>query len=79
MEKRAPTPSETVAEAELAERLQWLLRLRWLIVPVFVAVDLASDLLLDRPAPWTALVVGAVLQFVLLVAALVAVAGQSST
>lgn len=47
--------------AELAERLQWLLRLRWLIVPVFVAVDLANDLLLNRRAPWSALVVGAVL------------------
>jgi PAS domain S-box-containing protein len=58
MENRPPTPSETVAEAELVERLQWLLRLRWLIVPVFVAVDLASDLLLNRPAPWVALAIG---------------------
>ncbi len=59
---RVTSPSETVAEAELAERLQWLLRLRWLIVPVFVAVDLASNLLpqaSNRPAPWAALAVGA--------------------
>jgi two-component system NtrC family sensor kinase len=59
----APTPGRTaeVSEAEIAERLQWLLRLRWLIVPVFVAVDLAYGLLVNRRAPWTALVVGAVL------------------
>ncbi|BDG03474.1 sensor histidine kinase [Anaeromyxobacter oryzae] len=50
-----------VAEAEIAERLRWLLRLRWLIVPVFIAVDLANDLLMSRRAPWTALVVGVVL------------------
>ena len=43
------------------ERLQWLLRLRWLIVPIFVAVDLASDLLTSRRAPWIALAVGGVL------------------
>jgi PAS domain S-box-containing protein len=43
------------------ERLQWLLRLRWLIVPIFVAVDLASDLLTSRRAPWIAVAVGGVL------------------
>jgi PAS domain S-box-containing protein len=48
-------------EAEIAERLQWLLRLRWLIVPIFVAVDLAYGLLVNRRAPWIALIVGAVL------------------
>lgn len=48
-------------DAEIAERLEWLLRLRWLIVPVFVAVDLANDLLMNRRAPWVALVVGAIL------------------
>jgi PAS domain S-box-containing protein len=46
------------AEADLRERLQWMLRLRWLIVPVFVAVDLASTLLNNQGAPWTALCVG---------------------
>ncbi len=50
-----------MSEAEIAERLEWLLRLRWLIVPVFVAVDLANDLLMNRRAPWVALVVGAAL------------------
>ncbi len=58
--KNAPR-SEEIGEVEIAERLQWLLRLRWLIVPAFVAVDLAYGLLVNRPAPWTALVVGAVL------------------
>ena len=53
--------SEEIGEAELGERLQWLLRLRWLIVPVFVAVDLTYGLLTSRRAPWTALVVGGVL------------------
>jgi two-component system, NtrC family, sensor kinase len=57
--------ADGITQADLAERLQWLLRLRWLIVPVFVAVDLANDLLRDRrapwTAPWTALGVGAVL------------------
>ena len=28
-------PTEEIGQAEIAERLQWLLRLRWLIVPVF--------------------------------------------
>jgi two-component system NtrC family sensor kinase len=59
--KIAPRAAEEIGEAEIAERLQWLLRLRWLIVPVFVAVDLAYGLLVNRRAPWTALVVGAVL------------------
>ncbi|WP_248341956.1 sensor histidine kinase [Anaeromyxobacter paludicola] len=36
-----------------------MLRLRWLIVPVFVAVDLASTLLTNQGAPWTALGFGA--------------------
>jgi PAS domain S-box-containing protein len=53
--------SEEIGAAEIAERLHWLLRLRWLIVPVFVAVDLAGDLLMNRRAPWTALAVGAAL------------------
>jgi len=47
------------SEADISERLQWLLRLRWLIVPIFVAVDLASDLLLGRRAPWSAIIIGA--------------------
>jgi signal transduction histidine kinase len=50
-----------IADPELLERLQWLLRLRWLIVPVFVAVDLTSDLLSGRRAPWLGVLVGAVL------------------
>jgi signal transduction histidine kinase len=54
-----PRSSDELGEAEIAERLHWLLRLRWLIVPVFVAVDLANDLLMNRRAPWTALVIGA--------------------
>jgi signal transduction histidine kinase len=56
-----PCAGDQQAQGDVAERLQWLLRLRWLIVPVFVAVELASDLLTSRRAPWTALVVGAVL------------------
>ncbi len=60
MEQPIP-PHPEIGEAEIAERLHWLLRLRWLIVPVFVAVDLANDLLMNRRAPWTALAVGAAL------------------
>src|SRR5919197_4294219 len=59
-----PAPQHSAApleRADIAERLQWLLRLRWLIVPLFVAVDLASDLLLGREAPWTALAFGGAL------------------
>ncbi|MGC3999796.1 MAG: ATP-binding protein [Anaeromyxobacter sp.] len=45
--------------AELIERLRWLLKLRWLLVPIFVAVDLASGLLEDRSGtPWATLAVG---------------------
>jgi signal transduction histidine kinase len=48
-------------EPDLALRLRWLLHLRWLIVPVFVAVDLTSDLLLRDERPWSAIIVGAAL------------------
>jgi two-component system NtrC family sensor kinase len=61
MEQPIQPPREEIGAAEIAERLEWLLRLRWLIVPLFVAVDLANDLLLNRRAPWTALAVGGVL------------------
>jgi PAS domain S-box-containing protein len=61
MTMTVPRRTETPADTEIVERLQWLLRLRWLIVPIFVAVDLASDLLTSRRDPWIALVVGGVL------------------
>ncbi len=61
MDRPAAARLDDVPEAEIAERLQWLLRLRWLIVPVFVAVDLANDLLTHRRAAWTALLIGGVL------------------
>ncbi len=61
MVRAGPSRVAEIPESEMAERLQWLLRLRWLIVPVFVAVDLANDLLTRRRAPWAALVIGAVL------------------
>jgi signal transduction histidine kinase len=61
MDRTAPPRTDHVSETEVAERLRWLLRLRWLIVPVFVAVDLANDLLMSRRAPWTALAIGALL------------------
>jgi PAS domain S-box-containing protein len=53
-------PAEEGVDPEVVERLHWLLRLRWLIVPVFVAVDLANDLVMSRD-PWTALAVGGAL------------------
>jgi PAS domain S-box-containing protein len=58
MTMAVPMRTEDPGQTEIVERLQWLLRLRWLIVPIFVAVDLASDLLTSRRAPWVALVVG---------------------
>jgi signal transduction histidine kinase len=58
---RPPGPNDAIADVEIAGRLQWLLRLRWLIVPAFVTVDLANDLLMRRRAPWTALVMGGLL------------------
>jgi len=61
MDRTVAARGEELADIDVAERLRWLLRLRWLIVPVFVAVDLANDLLMSRRAPWSALVVGAVL------------------
>jgi two-component system NtrC family sensor kinase len=62
MEWTAPGLTEDLGEQEIIERLAWLLRLRWVIVPVFVAVELANGLLLGRGrAPWTALLVGAAL------------------
>ena len=41
------------------ERLRWLLRLRWLVVPLFSALELASGLLLGRRAPWAPVVAAA--------------------
>ncbi len=61
MDRQVPIRVEEIPESEVAERLQWLLRLRWLIVPVFVAVDLANDLLTKRRAAWAALFIGGVL------------------
>ena len=61
MDRAGPSRVDEIPESEMAERLQWLLRLRWLIVPVFVAVDIANDLLTRRRAPWAALAVGALL------------------
>jgi signal transduction histidine kinase len=61
MDRVVPPRAGDQAEGDVAERLQWLLRLRWLIVPVFVAVELASDLLTSRRAPWAALMVGGLL------------------
>ena len=62
MDWSGPERTEDVASAEIVERLRWLVRLRWLIVPVFVAISLANDLLLRRGGtPWTPLAVGGVL------------------
>jgi signal transduction histidine kinase len=61
MDRPVALRAEDIPESEMAERLQWLLRLRWLIVPVFVAVDLANDLLTRRRAAWAALFIGAFL------------------
>jgi hypothetical protein len=47
------------SDGDLRVRLRWLLRLRWLVVPAFVAVVLASDLLVGRHNPWGSLLVGA--------------------
>jgi signal transduction histidine kinase len=54
-------PVSPGADAEVVERLGWLLRLRWLTVPVFVAVALASDLLMHRRTAWTAIAIGGAL------------------
>jgi signal transduction histidine kinase len=49
------------AARDLADDLRWLLRLRWLVVPIFVAVELASGLLLRQLSPWAPLALGAAL------------------
>jgi signal transduction histidine kinase len=61
IDRKYASVSVEIGHDEIAERLQWLLRLRWLIVPVFVIVDLVTALLVHRRAPWTTLVIGAVL------------------
>jgi signal transduction histidine kinase len=53
---RHPPPA-----SHIAERLRWLLGLRWAMVPVFVGADLASGHLLGRARPWSALAVGGAL------------------
>ncbi len=61
MDRAVPAQIDDLDASEIAERLHGLLRLRWLVVPVFVAVDLANDLLMSRRAPWSAIAVGAAL------------------
>ena len=61
MDPMARARTDDADVADIAERLHWLLRLRWLIVPLFVAVDLTSDLINGRRAWWSALAVGAAL------------------
>jgi two-component system NtrC family sensor kinase len=61
IDRQTASGSTEIGHAEIAERLQWLLRLRWLIVPVFVIVDLVTALLVHRRNPWTTLLVGAAL------------------
>ncbi len=58
MDRPGPAVIQDPTLGDLPERLHWLLRLRWLIVPVFVAVDLADDLLSRRRAPWSVLLIG---------------------
>jgi len=53
------------------ERLRWLVRLRWVAVPIFIVLGLSGDLLLSRPAPWMSLALGCVLFALNGVAALV--------
>ena len=51
-----------VPDSEVVERLRWLLKLRWLVVPVFIAASTVSDLLLARRGtPWTVLILGGAL------------------
>src|SRR5512141_2909139 len=53
-----PSREEEASAAEVTERLRWLVRLRWLAVPLFVAFSIAGDLLLSRSGvPWAALIV----------------------
>ncbi len=57
-----PGPPEDLPAGEIAERLRWLLKLRWLVVPVFIGVSAISDLVLaHRAMPWTALGLGGAL------------------
>jgi len=51
-------PAHTASGEELLARLRWLLRLRWLVVPAFLAAVVASDLLSGAGRPWSTLAVG---------------------
>ncbi|HET9594594.1 MAG TPA: ATP-binding protein [Anaeromyxobacteraceae bacterium] len=53
-------PASERAPTDIAARLQWLLRLRWVVIPIFVASDVATDLLVGRRA-WSGLVAGGAL------------------
>lgn len=50
-----------VPEREVVERLSWLLRLRWLVLPVFIAVELASELVSHRRWPLATVAAGGAL------------------
>jgi len=69
-------PDAAPAVPDPLERLRWLVRLRWVAVPIFIVLGLAGDLLLNRPAPWMSLALGCVLFGANGVAALVASADR---
>jgi len=48
-------------DIELLERMRWLLRLRWVIVPAFVVAVAGGELVTGRHSPWSSLALGAVL------------------
>jgi len=54
-------PALTASGDELLSRLRWLMRLRWLVVPAFVAAVVASELVAGRGRPWGTLAMGGAL------------------
>ncbi len=54
-------PTSQADDIELLVRMRWLLRLRWLIVPAFVAAVAGGELALGKRSPWPSLALGALL------------------
>jgi PAS domain S-box-containing protein len=61
MDRPVESATDPVADATTAEQLRWLLRLRWMVVPAFVAAVVVHDVVAGHRTPWIGVLVGALL------------------
>jgi PAS domain S-box-containing protein len=76
MDRPVASATDPLAD-DTTEPLRWLLRLRWVVVPAFVVVVVAHDVLAGHRPPWIGVLVGALLLLGNGVTALLLSAGPS--